>query len=85
MKASAATTAPAHHKAAFLRGCCGFALGGGLGLRRLADLKGIHVHGLGDVLELGVAEIDDLEIEPLFHLPIGILGQANCAGLGDAF
>ena len=30
------------------------------------------------------AEIGDREIEPPFHLPIGVLGEADRAGLGDA-
>ena len=40
---------------------------------------------LGDVLELGRAEIGDREIEPPLHLPIGVLGETDRAGLGDAF
>ena len=31
------------------------------------------------------AEIDHREIEPSFHLTIGVLGEADRAGLGDAF
>ena len=30
------------------------------------------------------AEIADRQIEPRFHLPIGVLGQTDRAGLGDA-
>ena len=41
--------------------------------------------GLGNVLELGRAEIADLEIEPLFDLPIGVLRQTDCARLAYAF
>ena len=38
---------------------------------------------LGDVLELRRAEIVNLEIEPRFDLPIGVVGDANSSGLGD--
>ena len=38
---------------------------------------------LSDVLELGRAEIGDRQIEPPFHLPIGVLGEADRAGRGD--
>ena len=38
----------------------------------------------GDVLELSVAEVVDLEIEPSLDLPVGLLGEADRAGLGDA-
>ena len=51
---------------------------------RDADLQRIDPDRLGDVLELGRAEIGDREIEPRLHLPIGVLGQADRAGLGDA-
>ena len=40
---------------------------------------------LGDVLELGGAEIGGSEIEPPLDLPIRVLGKANRAGLGYAF
>ena len=36
------------------------------------------------VLELGCAEIGDLEIEPTLHLPVGLLREADRAGFGDA-
>ena len=39
---------------------------------------------LGDVLELGRAEITDREIEPPLHLTVGVLGQTDRARLGDA-
>ena len=61
---------------------------GGLGrlrLRRLADFERIDPDRLGDVLELGWAEIGDREIEPSAHLAIGVLGKTDRAGLGDAF
>ena len=57
----------------------------GLRLRRLADFERIDPDRLGDVLELGRAEIADRQIEPPLDLAIGILGQADRAGLGDAF
>jgi len=43
------------------------------------------VHRLGDILELRCAEIGDLEVEPLLHLTIGVLGKTDRAGLRDAF
>ena len=60
------------------------------GFRRLrprgdADLQRIDPDRLGDILELGRAEIGDREIEPTLDLSIGVLGQADRAGLGDAF
>ena len=58
---------------------------GRLRLRGLADFERIDPDRLGDVLELGRAEIGDREIEPPLDLPIGVLGQTDRAGLGDAF
>ena len=40
---------------------------------------------LGDVLELGRTEIIDREIKPSLDLAIGVLGETDRAGLGDAF
>ena len=40
---------------------------------------------LGDILELLRAEIADLDIEPSLDLPIGLLGEADRAGLRNAF
>ena len=57
----------------------------GLRLRRLADFERIGPDRLGDVLELGRAEVGDGQIEPPLHLAIGVLGQADRARLGDAF
>ena len=57
----------------------GFRLGG------LADFQRIDTDRLVDVLELGRAEISDLQIEPAAHLPIGVLGKTDRAGLGDPF
>jgi hypothetical protein len=39
---------------------------------------------LGDVLQLSCTEIGDLEIKPPLHLPVGLLGEADRAGVGDA-
>jgi hypothetical protein len=38
-----------------------------------------------DVLELGWAEIGDRHIEPAAHLAVGVLGEADRAGIGDPF
>ena len=54
------------------------------GLTRRADLQRVGPHRLGDVLERHRAEIADLEIEPPLDLPIGVVGEANPSGLGDA-
>ena len=56
----------------------------GLCLRRDADSKRINPDRLGDVLELGLAEIGDREIEPALHLSIGVLGKADLARLANA-
>ena len=56
----------------------------GLRLGGLADFERIDPDRLGDVLELGRAEIGDREIEPPLDLPIGVLGEADRARLGDA-
>ena len=56
----------------------GFRLGG------LADLERIDPDRLGDVLELGRAEIADRQIEPPLDLPIGVLGKTDCAGRANA-
>jgi hypothetical protein len=50
----------------------------------LPDFERIDPDRLGDVLELGQAEIGYREIKPRLHLAIGVLGQTNCAGFGDA-
>ena len=54
-----------------------------LRLGRLADFERIDADRLGDVLELGQAEVADLQIEPAFDLAIGVLGETDRAGLGD--
>src|SRR6185437_14810832 len=50
----------------------------------LADLERVDVDRLGDVLQSGCAKVGDLEIEPRLHLPVGLLGEADRTGLGDA-
>ena len=57
----------------------GFACGG------FADVERIDPDRLGDILELGRAEIVDREIETPLHLTIGVLRQADRAGFADAF
>ena len=52
----------------------------GLRLGQLADLNRIDVDRLGNILELGCAEIADLEIEPLLDLAIGVLGRQIAPG-----
>ena len=49
-----------------------------------ADFQRIGAHRLGDVLELGLAEVGDSEIEPPIDLPIGLLGQTDRPRFGDA-
>ena len=56
----------------------------GFGVGGLADVKRVNPDRLGDVLELGRAEIDDSEIKPPPHLTIGVLGETDRARLGDA-
>ena len=56
----------------------------GLRLGGLADFERIDPDRLGDVLELGRAEIADREIEPPLDLPVGVLGETDRAGLADA-
>ena len=57
----------------------------GLRLGGLADFERIDPDRLGDVLELGWAEIGDGEIEPPLDLAIGVLGKTDRAGLANAF
>ena len=54
-------------------------------MRRLADFERIDPDWIGDVLELGWAEIGDREIKPPLHLTVSVLRQADRPGLGDAF
>ena len=49
-----------------------------------ADLKGINPDRLGDVLELGRAEIGDRQIKPSLDLPICLLGKTDRARLANA-
>ena len=48
-----------------------------------AHLKRINADRPFDVLELGLAEIGDLHIEPAAYLAIGVLGQTDRARLCD--
>ena len=48
-----------------------------------ADLQRINPDRIGDVLESDQAEIAHGEIEPRLHLPVGVFGKADGAGLGD--
>jgi hypothetical protein len=57
----------------------------GLRLGGRADLQRIEPDRLGDVLELGRAEVADRQIEPPLNLPVGLLGQTDRAGVGDSF
>jgi hypothetical protein len=50
----------------------------------LADFERIYVDGLGDVFELSLAEVVDLEVEPALDLPIGVLREGDRAGRGHA-
>jgi hypothetical protein len=50
-----------------------------------AEVKRIDADRIGDVLELYRAKIDHGEIKPPLHLTIGVLGEADRAGLCDAF
>ena len=49
-----------------------------------ADVERIDPDRLGDVLELGRAEICDRQFEPPLHLPISVLRKTNRAGLRNA-
>jgi hypothetical protein len=51
---------------------------------RYDEFERIDPDRVGDVLELGRAEIADREIEPPLHLPVGVLGQTDRARRGDA-
>ena len=65
---------------AFRRGAR-FAFLCGLRLGWDADLQRRDLDRLGNVLELDRAEIDDRQIEPPLHMPIGIFGNTDGAGL----
>jgi hypothetical protein len=53
-------------------------------LGELADLEGIDADRLSDVLESSRAEIDDGKVKSSLHLTIGVLGETDRAGVGDA-
>ena len=61
----------------------GAGAGAGFAWAGCADFERIDPDRLGDVLELGRAEIGDREIEPPLDLAIGVLGETDRAGLGD--
>jgi hypothetical protein len=48
-------------------------------------LQRIDTDRLRDVLELGQAKVAHLQIESAFDLAVGVLGQTDRPGLGDAF
>jgi hypothetical protein len=73
-----------NHRKARRGGLFGYRGGRGLCLRGDADSKRINPDRLGDVLQLGRAEIADREIEPALHLTIGVLGKADRARLANA-
>jgi hypothetical protein len=52
-------------------------------LRRRAGIERIDPDRIGDVREFDRAEIAGREIEPTFHLTMGVLGQADRAGFGN--
>src|SRR5580693_1852542 len=51
--------------------------------RRLADFERIDPDRVGNVLELGRAEIADRKIESPLDLTIGVLRETDRSGLGD--
>jgi hypothetical protein len=67
---------------------CGadFGQGGVRGLRRCgrANFQRIDPNWFGDVLEVSETKVGNREIEPPFHLAIGVLRQTDRARLGDA-
>jgi hypothetical protein len=64
---------------------CAFGLGRGLRQGLRSNLQRIETDWFGDILELGSSEIADRHLEPPLDLPIGVLGQTDGTGLGDAF
>ena len=50
----------------------------------LSDFERINPDRLGDILELGRAEIDRREIKPTLDLTIGVLGKTDRSRLRDA-
>ena len=65
--------------------CGGDSSGAGRGSAGSADLERIDAQRLGDVFELLEAEIADGEFDSPSHLPVGVLGERDRAGRGDAF
>ena len=60
-----------------------FGCPGRRGLR--TDFERIDADRFGNILELRRPEVGDCEIEPPLHLTVRVFGQANRAGLCDAF
>ena len=50
-----------------------------------ADLERIDPDRLGNILELGLAEVADGQVQPSFDLPVGVLRQADRAWPRDPF
>src|SRR5580765_3593872 len=57
----------------------------GFCLRCVADSKRVDPDRLGDVLELGLAEIGSRQIVPPPHLPKRLLGETDAARLANTF
>src|ERR1700722_8375197 len=54
------------------------------GLGRRTNLERIDADRLDDILEFSLAKVADHDIEAPFHLPIGVLRQADRSGLRDS-
>ena len=71
------------------RGGAAFSARAGLGaadrLGPATDLEQIDPDRLGDILEFSLAKVPDHEIKSPLDLPVGILRQADRAGLSDPF
>ncbi len=65
-----------------MRGCFPFSA---LRLGGLGDINRIDPNRLGDVLELGRAEVRHRQVEPPFDLTISVVGEADRARLANAF
>ena len=57
----------------------------GASRRTAARLKLVDPHRPGDVLQLLLARVLEVCVELAAHLPVGVVGDADAAGLGDAF
>src|SRR5215469_9648270 len=54
-------------------------------MSKRSDLQRKNADRLGDVLELGLAEIAHRKVEPRLHLAIGVFGKTDRAGSSDTF